>query len=76
MFAVWPWHLRSTSRNCQEGKARERRFAKDKRLRRLPKMPWISTAVGGCGPRRRGVASLLTGGVRLVHTRTFPAVVN
>lgn len=50
MFAVCPWHRRSTRMNCQLGNLCARRLAKDSRFRREPKMPWISTAVGGCGP--------------------------
>ena len=50
MFAVCPWHRRSTRMNCQLGNLCARRLAKDSRFRREPRMPWISTAVGGCGP--------------------------
>ena len=50
MLAVCPWHRRSTSTNCQLGNACARRFANESRLRRDPRIPWMSTAVGGCGP--------------------------
>ena len=50
ILAVCPWHRRSTSTNCQLGNACARRLANESKLRRDPRIPWMSTAVGGCGP--------------------------